>query len=161
MSLQGSIRIRVVTGRDEISKLNAEEKAVHLAFRPADRDLFNLIKVCPMIELLQFPASAYEALSKFMRMYLDSAGIQLVKGDVSGHWHDLENYFVVPAYVIEKINELKAQGISEEEIISEVTGLRRISPDLIRHLIYKVSSETEKRSRERKIKTLSRQEKLR
>ena len=48
-----SIRIRVVTSRDEILGLETEEEAVHLAFRPSDRDLFNLIKTCPRIELLQ------------------------------------------------------------------------------------------------------------
>lgn len=138
--LRGSIRIRVVTGRDEILNLKPEEKAIHLAFRPADRDFFNLLKACPKIELLQLPASAYDALSKFMKMYLKSAGTQLVKGDVSGHWHDLENYFVIPAYVIEKINELKIQGLSEEEIISEIINLRRISPDLILHILRKTSA---------------------
>ena len=94
----GSIRIRVVTSRDEILGLGIEEKAVHLAFRPSDRDLFNLVKTCPGIELLQLPASSYDALSKFIKMYLASSGIHLVKGDVSGHWHDLNNYFVIPAY---------------------------------------------------------------
>ncbi|MDD3041676.1 MAG: DUF1699 family protein [Methanosarcinaceae archaeon] len=137
MMLQGSIRIRVVTGRSEILNIKPGEKAVHLAFRPADRDLFNLLKTCPEIELLQLPTSAYDALSKFMKMYLNSAGIQLVRGDVSGHWHDLENYFVIPAYVIEKINELKIQGLPEEDIVSEVMNLRRISPDLILHLLRK------------------------
>jgi len=95
----GSVRIRVVTSRDEILSLEAEEKAVHLAFRPSDRDLFSLVKTCPRVELLQLPASSYEGLSKFIKMYLASSGIHLVKGDVSGHWHDLNNYFVIPSYV--------------------------------------------------------------
>lgn len=132
----GSVRIRVVTNRDEISSLEVEEKAVHLAFRPSDRDLFSLVKACPEIELLQLPASSYEGLSKFIKMYLSSSGIHLVKGDVSGHWHDLNNYFVIPAYVLEKINELKVQGRSEEEIICEITHIRKISPDMILHLLH-------------------------
>ena len=132
----GSVRIRVVTKRDEISGLRADEKAVHLAFRPSDRDLFSLVKACPGIELLQLPASSYEGLSKFIRMYLASSGIHLVKGDVSGHWHDLNNYFVIPAYVLEKIKELKVQGKTEEEIIGEVMNLRKISPDMILHLLH-------------------------
>ena len=65
----GSIRIRVVTSRDEILGLGTEEMAVHLAFRPSDRDLFNLVKTCPGVELLQLPASSYDALSKFIKMY--------------------------------------------------------------------------------------------
>ena len=130
-----SVRIRVVTSRDEILSLMPEEKAVHLAFRPSDKDLFSLLKACPEIELLQLPASSYEGLSKFIRMYLSSSGINLVKGDVSGHWHDLNNYFVIPAYVIEKINELKLQGMPEEDIINEVTNLRKISPDLVLHFL--------------------------
>ncbi|MCQ1534365.1 DUF1699 family protein [Methanosarcina sp. KYL-1] len=133
---RGSIRIRVVTSRDEILSLEPEETAVHLAFRPSDRDLFNLLKTCPEIELLQLPASSYDGLSKFIRMYLTSSGIHLVKGDVSGHWHDLNNYFVIPAYVLEKINELKVQGRTEDEIIGEITSIRKISPDMILHLLH-------------------------
>ena len=131
-----SIRIRVVTSRDEILGLETEEKAVHLAFRPSDRDLFNLVKTCPGIKLLQLPASSYDALSKFIKMYIASSGIQLVKGDVSGHWHDLNNYFVIPAYVLEKIKEFEVQGRTEEEIIDEITSLRKISPDMILHLLH-------------------------
>jgi hypothetical protein len=132
----GSIRIRVVTSREEIPSLELEETAVHLAFRPSDRDLFSLVKACPGIELLQLPASSYEGLSKFIKMYLASSGIHLIKGDVSGHWHDLNNYFVIPAYVLEKINELKVQGRTEEEIIGEIAHIRKISPDMILHLLH-------------------------
>ncbi|AAM30472.1 MULTISPECIES: DUF1699 family protein [Methanosarcina] len=132
----GSIRIRVVTNRDEIPSLEQEERAVHLAFRPSDKDLFSLVKTCPSIEILQLPASSYDGLSKFIKMYLSSSGIHLVKGDVSGHWHDLNNYFVIPSYVLEKIKELEVQGRTEEEIIGEVTNLRKISPDMILHLLH-------------------------
>jgi hypothetical protein len=132
----GSIRIRVVTGRDEIVSLQTDEKAVHLAFRPSDKDLFSLVKTCPGIELLQLPASSYEGLSKFIKMYLASSGINLVKGDVSGHWHDLNNYFVIPAYVLEKMKEMEIEGKTEKEIIDEITGIRKISPDMILHLLH-------------------------
>jgi hypothetical protein len=131
----GSIRIRVVTSRDEIVSLETDEMAVHLAFRPSNRDLFSLVKTCPRIELLQLPASSYEGLSKFIKMYLASSGIHLVKGDVSGHWHDLNNYFVIPAYVLEKIKEMEIEGKTEGEIIDEITNIRKISPDLILHLL--------------------------
>ncbi|KKF98303.1 hypothetical protein DU80_02160 [Methanosarcina mazei] len=130
------MRIRVVTNRDEIPSLEQEERAVHLAFRPSDKDLFSLVKTCPSIEILQLPASSYDGLSKFIKMYLSSSGIHLVKGDVSGHWHDLNNYFVIPSYVLEKIKELEVQGRTEEEIIGEVTNLRKISPDMILHLLH-------------------------
>jgi hypothetical protein len=132
----GSIRIRVIKSREEILGMRIEEKAVHLAFRPSDRDFFSLVKTCPGIELIQLPASSYEGLSKFIKMYLASSGIHLVKGDVSGHWHDLHNYFVVPAYVLDKIKELEIQGRTEEEIIGEITNIRKISPDLILHLLH-------------------------
>lgn len=132
----GSVRIRVVTSRDEIVSLQTDEKAIHLAFRPSDRDLFSLVKTCPCIELLQLPASSYEGLSKFIKMYLSSSGIHLVKGDVSGHWHDLNNYFVIPAYVLEKMKEMEIEGKTEKEIIEEITNIRKISPDMILHLLH-------------------------
>ncbi|MDI9394955.1 MAG: DUF1699 family protein [Euryarchaeota archaeon] len=131
----GSIRIRVVTSRDEILNLEQDERAVHLAFRPSDKDLFSLVKTCPAIEILQLPASSYEGLSKFIKMYLASSGINLIKGDVNGHWHDLNNYFVIPSFVLEKIKELEGQGKTEEEIIGEIMNLRKISPDMILHLL--------------------------
>jgi len=91
----GSVRIRVVTSRDEILSLEAEEKAVPLPLDHLTGIFFSLVKTCPRVELLQLPASFYEGLSKFIKMYLASSGIHLVKGDVSGHWHDLNNYFVI------------------------------------------------------------------
>jgi len=38
--------------------------------------------------------------------------------------------------VLEKIKELKVQGKTEEEIIVEITNIRKISPDLILHLLH-------------------------
>jgi len=98
--------------------------------------VWDMKNTCPGIELLQLPASSYDGLSKFIKMYLESSGIHLVKGDVSGHWHDLNNYFVIPSYVLEKIKELEVQGRTEDEIIGEITNLRKISPDMVLHLLH-------------------------
>ena len=38
--------------------------------------------------------------------------------------------------MLEKIKELKVQGRTEEEIIGEVMNLRKISPDMILHLLH-------------------------
>jgi hypothetical protein len=38
--------------------------------------------------------------------------------------------------VLEKIKELEIQGRTEEEIIGEITSLRKISPDMILHLLH-------------------------
>jgi hypothetical protein len=38
--------------------------------------------------------------------------------------------------VLEKIKELKVQGRTEDEIIGEIINIRKISPDMILHLLH-------------------------
>ena len=42
------MRIRVVSSREEIFTLNPNERLVHLAFRPSNKDIFGLIETCPI-----------------------------------------------------------------------------------------------------------------
>ncbi|NOQ48659.1 MAG: DUF1699 family protein, partial [Methanococcoides sp.] len=38
------MKIRIVSKRKEIEKLDTNEKIIHLAFRPSNEDIFNLVK---------------------------------------------------------------------------------------------------------------------
>ena len=51
------MRIRVVSSREEIFTLNPNERVVHLAFRPSNKDIFSLVETCPKIEVIQLPKS--------------------------------------------------------------------------------------------------------
>ena len=51
------MKIRVVSSREEIFTLNPNERVVHLAFRPSNKDIFALVETCPKIEVIQLPKS--------------------------------------------------------------------------------------------------------
>ena len=57
------MKIRVVSSREEIFTLNSNERVVHLAFRPSNKDIFGLVETCPKIEVIQLPQS-YSARSQ-------------------------------------------------------------------------------------------------
>jgi hypothetical protein len=46
------MRIRVVSSREEIFTLNPDERVVHLAFRPSNKDILGLVETCPKIEVI-------------------------------------------------------------------------------------------------------------
>jgi len=50
------MKFRVVSSREEIFTLNPNERVVHLAFRPSNKDLFALIEACPKIEVIHYPS---------------------------------------------------------------------------------------------------------
>ena len=51
------MKIRVVSSREEISTLNPNERIIHLAFRPSNKDILTLVEACPKIEVIQLPTS--------------------------------------------------------------------------------------------------------
>ena len=97
------MKIRVVSSREEIFTLNSNERVVHLAFRPSNKDIFGLVETCPKIEVIQLPQSYKRTVSKSIEMFLEMQRIQLIEGDVWGHRKDLNEYYDVPSSVIEKI----------------------------------------------------------
>jgi len=58
------MKFRVVNSREEISTLNPNERVVHLAFRPSNKDIFALVETCPKIEVIQLPKSYRRTVSK-------------------------------------------------------------------------------------------------
>ena len=73
------MKIRVVSSREEICKLNPNEKAVHIAFRPSNEDIFGLIETCPKVEVIQLPQSYMRTVSKSVQMFLDMQRIKLIR----------------------------------------------------------------------------------
>jgi hypothetical protein len=131
------MKIRVVSSREEIITLNSNERIVHLAFRPSNKDIFGLVETCPKVEVIQLPQSYRRTVSKSIDMFLEMQRIQLIEGDVWGHRKDLNEYYDVPSSVIEKIKAMKNEGKTTEDIEEEVSRKTRLNPELVAYILAK------------------------
>ena len=131
------MKIRIVSSREEIFTLNSNERIVHLAFRPSNKDVFVLVETCPKIEVIQLPKSYMATVSKSIEMFLEMQRIQLLEGDVWGHRKDITEYYTIPSSVLEKIKEMKLEGKSTEDIEEEVSKKNKINPEMVGYILTK------------------------
>ncbi|MCC4771490.1 DUF1699 family protein [Methanosarcina sp. DH2] len=134
------MRIRVVSSREEIFTLNPNERIVHLAFRPSNKDIFGLVETCPKIEVIQLPKSYMRTVSKSIEMFLQMQRVQLIEGDVWGHRKDINEYYSIPSSVIEKIKEMKNEGKPTEEIEKKVARESKLNPEMVAYILNKEAS---------------------
>jgi len=134
------MKIRVVSSREEIFALNSNERVVHLAFRPSNKDIFGLVETCPKIEVVQLPKSYMGTVSKSVEMFLEMQRIELIEGDVWGHRKDLNEYYSIPSSVIEKIREMKVEGKSAEDIGAQVSRESKLDPEMVAYILNKEAS---------------------
>jgi len=128
------MKIRVVSSRDEIPKLRSNEQVVHIAFRPSNVDLLDLIKACPRLRAIQVPPSYNKTLSRAIRLFLEMQGIELLEGDVWGHRKDIDEYYMVEEDTIEQISDIIAGGESIDNAVAQVKMRTKLSPDLIKYI---------------------------
>lgn len=131
------MKIRVVSSRDEIFSLNPNEKIVHMAFRPSNKDILSLVETCPKIEVIQLPKSYRRTVSTSIEMFLEMQRIQLIEGDVWGHRKDINEYYSIPPSVIEEIKELKMEGEPAEAIEEKVSKTRKLNPEMVAYILKK------------------------
>ena len=131
------MRIRVVSYWEEIFTLNPNERLVHLAFRPSNKDIFGLVETCPKIEVIQLPKSYMRTVSKSIEMFLQTQRIQLIEGDVWGHRKDINEYYAIPYSVIEKIQGMKIEGKATEEIEKKVSRESKLNPGMVAYIMTK------------------------
>ncbi|AYK15643.1 MAG: DUF1699 family protein [Methanosarcina flavescens] len=131
------MRIRVVSSREEIFTLNPNERVVHLAFRPSNKDIFALVETCPRLEVIQLPKSYMATVSKSIEMFLQMQRIQLIEGDVWGHRKDINEYYTIPSSVTEKIREMRIEGKSTEDIEARISRENKLNPGLVAYIITK------------------------
>ena len=131
------MRIRVVSSREEIFTLNPNERIVHLAFRPSNKDIFGLVETCPKIEVIQLPKSYMRTVSRSIEMFLQMQRVQLLEGDVWGHRKDINEYYAIPSSVIDKIKEMKNEGKSTEEIEKKVARESKLNPEMVAYILNK------------------------
>ena len=134
------MKIRVVSSKEEIFTLNPNERVVHLAFRPSNKDIFALVETCPKIEVIQLPKSYRRTVSKSIEMFLEMQRIQLIEGDVWGHRKDINEYYSIPSSVIEKIRELKSEGTPAERIEEKVARESKLNPEMVAYILTKEAS---------------------
>jgi hypothetical protein len=131
------MKIRVISSRGEISELNPGEHIVHVAFRPSNKDIFELVETCPKIEIIQVPPSYRRTISQSIKMFLEMQRIQLIEGDVLGHRKDISNYYSIPSSVIEKIRKMKIERRSTEDIEQEVSKKSKLDPQMVGYILTK------------------------
>jgi|ERR1035437_1497472 hypothetical protein len=131
------MKIRVVSSREEIPSLNPNEKVIHLAFRPSNKDVFVLAETCPKIEAIQLPKSYKRTVSKSIEMFLEMQKINLLEGDVWGHRKDINEYYNVSQSVLEKIHELKADRFTNEVIAEKLSRESKLNSDMILYILSK------------------------
>jgi hypothetical protein len=129
------MKIRVVSSRDEILSLNPNERVIHLAFRPSNKDIFLLVETCPKLEVLQLPRSYKRTVSRAIEMFLEMQKIQLLEGDVWGHRKDLNEYYTMPPSILTEIRNMKAEGIPNEKIAEKIAKERRLNPKMITYIL--------------------------
>jgi hypothetical protein len=131
------MKIRVVSSREEISTLNPNERIIHLAFRPSNKDILTLVEACPKVEVIQLPTSYKRTVSKSIELFLEMQRIQLIEGDVWGHRKDINEYYTVPTSVIEKIKELKYEDTPAEDIEAKISRESKLNPGMVGYILNK------------------------
>ncbi len=129
------MKIRVISSRNEILSLNPNEKIVHFAFRPSNKDIFLLVETCPKLEIIQLPKSYIRTVSRAIEMFLEMQKVQLIEGDVWGHRKDINEYYTVPPSVISKIKSMKSEGIPSEKIAEKIAHESKLSPEMISYIL--------------------------
>jgi hypothetical protein len=128
------MRIRVISARSEIAKLNPNERTVHLAFRASNVDFLNLMQRCPRLRMIQLPPSYRKTMSNAMQVFLDMQGVEMLEGDVWGHRKDLDEYFTVDESTMSEINALAASGATLDDVTSQIQETSRLGAELIKYI---------------------------
>ncbi len=129
------MRIRVVSSKEEINSLSPNEKIIHLAFRPSNKDIFALIHTCPNVKAIHIPSSYIKTISNSTRMFMEMQDIALLEGDVWGHRKDINEYSEIKPSVMERMDELRAEGMSESAMLDRLGRETRLSRDLLKFVL--------------------------
>lgn len=129
------MKIRVVSSKEEIASINEDEEIVHLAFRPSNKDIFILVQNCKSLKAIHIPTSYKKTISKSTQMFLEMQDIALLQGDVWGHRKDINEYYEIKTQIFDRIEGLRNEGQSDEDILSRMGVETRLSKDLLKFLI--------------------------
>jgi hypothetical protein len=128
------MKLRVISSKNEIANLEANEKMVHLAFRASNVDYLNLMQRCPKLKMIQTPSSYRKTMSNAIQVFLEMQGIELLEGDVWGHRKDLDDYFSIDESTLKEIREMASRGLSSDQMAAEIQKRARLGPDLVKYI---------------------------
>ncbi len=129
------MKIKIVAHREDVKELDANEKIVHLAFRPDVKDILHIIELCPLLTAIEVPKSYFNTISRAVPVLLKMKSIELLAGEVQGHRRDLNAYFPVPEQVLSMLAEMKAEGKPPEQIEGEIRRTHLVNPDLASFIV--------------------------
>jgi hypothetical protein len=129
------LKLRVVSSKSEIDRLNRNEQMIHLAFRASNTDIFKLLQNCPRVKAIQVPSSYRRTLSRASEMFLTMQGIEVIEGDVWGHRKDIHEYYTIDDKIFNRIDQLRSRGEDENEIASTVSRESNLSPELVKYVL--------------------------
>jgi hypothetical protein len=70
-------------------------------------------------------------------MFLEMQNVQLLEGDVGGHRKDICEYYSIPSSIIEKITNIKYEGMSTEDIIKVVSRHTKTNFETVAYILTK------------------------
>lgn len=129
------MKIRVVSSKEEIATLESNEEMIHLAFRPSNKDIFQLVQRCENLKAIHIPTSYKKTISTSTLMFLEMQGIALLEGDVWGHRKDINEYYEIKPQIFDRIETLRSDGESDDSILNRLGMETRLSKDLLKFLI--------------------------
>jgi hypothetical protein len=129
------LKIRVVSSKEEIATLESNEEMIHLAFRPSNKDIFQLVQRCENLKAIHIPTSYKKTISTSTLMFLEMQGIALLEGDVWGHRKDINEYYEIKPQIFDRIETLRSDGESDDSILNRLGMETRLSKDLLKFLI--------------------------
>lgn len=75
-------KIRVIASREELRSLKNVMGTVHLCFRPSNVDIFELVRSCPGMRIIQVPTAYIGSISVSAKTVLNMRGISLKEGTI-------------------------------------------------------------------------------
>lgn len=126
------MKIRIVSSRDEIARLDPKERVVHLTICPTTIVLLELIKRCPKLDAVQIPPFQFRNMSKSNRGFLEIQGVKVFDGPIQGYRTDMNEYRTIDdGAVLQRAGELRAEGLDSGEIVVKVAEEAGVSAGLV------------------------------
>ena len=74
--------VMVISSREDIISLKNVRGIVHICFRPSNMDIFEIVRLCPNMKMIQIPGSYMKSISDSVKIFLDMQGIILREGTI-------------------------------------------------------------------------------
>ena len=83
---------RIIGSEEDMASLQPEEEYIHFCFRPSEKEIFNVVRTCPNIKMIQLPVSYFKTLSNTTKTLMSMNNIEIRVGNVWGHRTDIDTH---------------------------------------------------------------------